>query len=123
MSDIPKCPFILNGDIVCAELIPDHIIIQRPQTASEEAVPGRFLVIGVGPGIPYDQSKEDSPLRPLKHQVGDWVFFQKQNAYMFQDSGRLPERFFAMIRDGQILGKWDDLTPPLETLNKILGCS
>lgn len=118
---IPKCPFVLNGDVVCAELIPDQILIARPQTASDEGVPGRFQVIGVGPGIPYDQSKPDSPLRPMKHKVGDWILFQKQNAFMFQDSGRLPERYFAMLRDGQILCTWDDQTPPQETVNKILG--
>lgn len=99
----------------------DKITLHLPQSVKSEDQAGRFKVIGVGPGLPYDPKDPFSVVNAPDFQVGDWILFQKQNAYLFQDSGRLHGRLFAMIRAGQILAKWKDATPPLETVNKILG--
>lgn len=122
MSDAnPTCPFELMGDLVCCEFLPDKIHVHLPQTANQEELAGRFKVIGVGPGLPYDPKDPNSALNKPNFEVGDYLLFQKQNAYMMQDSGRLPNRFFAMLRAGQVIAKWKDLTPQPTVISKILG--
>jgi hypothetical protein len=122
MADsIPKCPFEVLNDIVCAEFIQDKILVHRPDISKIEDQPGRFMVIAVGPGLPRDAKDPNSEMVRPNFEPGEYILLQTQNAYMFQDSGRLPGRFFAMIRGGMILAKWNDLTPPADTLQKILS--
>lgn len=124
MSDATQqCPFELQGDLICCEFLPDKIHIHLPDTADQQEQAGRFKVIGVGPGLPFDSKDPNSAFNKPNFEVGDYLLFQKQNAYLFQDSGRLPGRFFAMIRAGQVIAKWKDLTPPQDTVNKILSMS
>jgi hypothetical protein len=121
MEQPPECPFEILGDLVCAELIVDKIHIALSQNTKRDELGGRFMVIGVGPGIQRDSRDPNSELVKPNFKPGEWIMFQQQNAHMFQDSKRLPDRYFAMIRGGQILAKWNDTTPPLETVQKILS--
>ncbi len=112
MPEIPECPFEILGDLVCAELIEEKRTVMLPSTTKKEELGGKFVVIAVGPGLP----DKDGVLQQPKFERGDEIFFQKQNSYMFQDSNRVPDRYFAMIRAGMILGKWKGPTTPVERI-------
>lgn len=112
MPEIPDCPFSILGDIVCAEFIEEKRTITLPSSTKKEELGGRFVVIGTGPGLP----DKEGNIIPPNFERGDEIFFQRQNAYMFQDSGRLPDRYFAMIRGGMILAKWKGPTNPVECI-------
>lgn len=112
MADIPECPFEILGDLVCAEFLEEKRTITLPSTTKKEELGGKFVVIGVGPGLP----DKDGNVTPPSFSRGEEIFFQKQNAYMFQDSARIPDRYFAMIRAGMILAKWKGPTTPVERI-------
>lgn len=95
----------MQGDVICAEFITKESPIYILDSTSTEARLGDFVVIGVGPGVPYESRDPDSKLVPVNYSVGDKVFFQNQDAYMFKHDN-LPGRNFAMVRATRILAKW-----------------
>lgn len=106
---IPKCPFNLQGDVLCIEFVEEKSIVALPSGTDLENKSGKFILTGKGPGLPDKESEMD------KFELGDEILFQPQNSYMFTNSQRLPNRHFAMLRVGQVLGSWkkdiESMTP------------